>query len=213
MADQQQQPFPLGAVIQDQDMGTLPAPVPQPSSASSGARGRAAMADLEEALGLAAAYFGGDATALQWAAAPDSNSPPASPVGMLPADDPYDQHHLARDLSLRGSWHEEQDPLPQLSSGQEEGPLFGLDAEDAGLLGSSLSTGWDAAPAAAPGASQCGMLAAEVAQGMLGLQLDDIDVESQDVLAPGAFRGRRRTRWGGRCGAGVADGVSRFAAG
>ncbi|KAL4440079.1 hypothetical protein ABPG75_003080 [Micractinium tetrahymenae] len=217
------QAFPLTA---DEEMADAPAGLglvgPVGSSGMS-SREQAAMADLEQALGLAAAWFGGDESAARWAAGGAGGSggasAPGSPAGVLPSDDPFDARGQGPQWRGEAGWavdDAEQDALlglPSAQQAQHEDPL-GLEADrqlaslDDGLsslLGSApLEAGIDDTDAAAeqPAGGQpsssgaaTGQRAAvgagspaeasSVARELGSMQLDDIDAEPADAVAPG----------------------------
>ena len=139
------------------------------------------LADLEQALGLAAAFFEGDPAAARWAAGDDG--PLAGPDQLgLP-----DEAELDALMGLPG-------PPPLLrapfDNGSGDAGAAGLGApedEDAAGGSAAASAGAGAtAAAAAPAASQ-------LAAGMRGMQLEDIDSEPADVVAPGG------AGWGPSC--------------
>ena len=211
MAEQQQQqqqqgPFPLAGssnINSTPDTDMSPAWVSAPAGAAGAGNGgsrQGGMADLEQALGLAAAWFDGDAGAAQWAAAAgDGVADPPSPTGVprwQEGSEALDGDELLQDLQLP-----DLDQQQQGQEGQQQGGSW-LDnlrnPDDAVGLGSSSllllqelplgsaedPTVFDTASGrthAAAGAAA----AAGVAQGLQHMHLDDIDAELADSVAPG----------------------------
>ena len=151
------------------------------------ARRSSPLADMEEALGLAASYLGGDSP-VDWTHAPDSSSP---------QDDAMDQRWPSQDVALADTWHRDDPDVLVLPAGDmqqldEEGlfsssPLH-YDLLDGGFAALSLDA---AASREDVEGSSLEASAAEAAHAIPGLHmLDDIDTEAQDALAPGACRRR-----------------------
>ena len=207
MTDHQQQgAFPLaGSSSSNNGPDTDMSPAWAPAAAAAGAGGRSgrqgAMADLEQALGLAAAWFDGDAGAAQWAAAADDGAAePPSPTGVprWQEGSGVDADQFLQDLQLPGLDQQQQQ---QGQEGQQPGGLWlddlGSPTNSAGFGGSSSSlllpeepplgsladaTASDAATGSADAAAGA---AAGVAQGLQHMHLDDIDAELADSVVPG----------------------------
>lgn len=162
------------------------------------------MAELEEALGMAAAWFNGDASAAAWAADAGADLP-GSPTGVLPADDGFDA--LQQEGERWGGWREDdaQDALlalPAFGSDEQGSHALGLGlpvTEDLLVVGGGSSNPEEGAagvpdpalpqPAVGAGAAAGGAGAAQQARQATAelrqLQLDDIDAEPGDTVAPG----------------------------
>ena len=209
--EQQQQQlqgaFPLAA---SSNIGSTPdtdmSPAWVPATAGAGGAGNGGsrqdgMADLEEALGLAAAWFDGDAGAAQWAAAADDGvAGPPSPTGVPRwlEGSGLDEAQFLLDLQLP---HLEQQQQGQ--EGQQQGGSWLYDLrspDDAAGFGSSSSSSLlfpeepplgsvvDAPVSDTTSGSTdaaAGAAAAGVAQGLQHMHLDDIDAELADSVAPG----------------------------
>lgn len=134
--------------------------------------------DLQQALGLAAAFFGGDAAAAEWAAdgGGDLELPGHGSLGLgVPL-----AHHDAELDALMGL---PAGPAPQLL------PL--LDLGGGGEAEGLAPPGAEGGPAAAHGSERstaAAVAAAELAQSVQHIGLDDIDGEPADTLAPGGRR-------------------------
>lgn len=165
----QQQPFPLTSDEQMAEATADPGLAGRVGSSGMSSRERAAMADLEQALGLAAAWFGGDEAAARWAAGGSGGSAPGSPVGVLPGSDIFDAPGEAPQWADDATWqaadaeqdallghpatqlaqHDDplglgggpQDRLPSLDEGHSS-VLSGLDTGNSGVLAGAP---WDAA--------------------------------------------------------------------
>ena len=151
------------------------------SSAVARGQRQDAMADLEQALELAAAWFGGDATAAEWGHVDDQQQ-----SGMLTA---ADFNLLDQPLMYGGDAL----PLP--------GSAAGAAAEDwegcgSGILHQEGSTTLpppsmplmrleqEASDEPSIGGDS-GLAAKQIAQGLQHMQLDEIDSELADAMAPG----------------------------
>lgn len=147
----QQEPFPLASdePMADALAGPGPAGPVRGSGSGMSSREQAAMADLEQALGLAAAWFGGDESAARWGRGDGDNSSdgsaPGSPAGVLPGGDPYNARGEGQQWEGDAAWQAadaEQDALlglPGAQQAQHDDPLsLGVGSFD-GLTG--LDTG------------------------------------------------------------------------
>lgn len=185
MADQQ--PLPLDAFgarrgSQDESMAE-PGGAAEDLQRGGGIRPDPGMADLEEALSLAAAYFAGDPAAVQWAMEGDALPAPDSPLGVLPLDREEDD-----EWGLTVQWAQEEAEAE--AAAELDLSLTPSDPTPPGAI--LLPAEWEAAAGsdgdnAPESSSEAAAAAADLSEGLLGLQLDDIDTEVQDVVAPGGL--------------------------
>lgn len=159
-------PFPLASSGGggDVDMGEVGAGRPA-APAGEG------LAELEQALGLAAAFFEGDPAAARWAA--EDDGPLAGPDQLgVP-----DEAELDALMGLPG-------PPPPLAADFGSGSGY-ADTADLGT-GPGLSTLQnEPAGAAAPSAAAAAPAASQLAASVRDMQLEDIDSEPADAVAPG----------------------------
>lgn len=161
-------------------------------SSTPAAAGGEGLAELDQALGLAAAFFGGDAAVASWATGSDDAEPPA--VAGLDQLGLHDDAELDALMGLSGPPVSLQQELA-LGLGVDAGSLVEAEADALGMGGdpeppaeaASVGGGDAAALAhAAAGAALAAPAASQLAASVGGLQLDDIDSEPSDALAPGA---------------------------
>jgi len=156
-----------------------------PAAAAAGAEN---LADLDQALGLAAAFFGGDPAVARWAASGDDADPlPEAGMDQLGL---HDDAELDALMGLSGPPAQLQQELTfavdadgsRLGGAEADAAAVGRGLDVPQPAGAEAAGSFDAAGAAAPAAPAASQLAASVGD----LQLDDIDSEPSDAMAPGA---------------------------
>lgn len=174
--------------MRDVDMRETAGGTPTPAAAEG-----EGLAELDQALGLAAAFFGGDAAVASWAAASDDAEPPA--IAGLDHLGLHDDAELDALMGLSGPPVSLQQELVLSLGDAGSGSLVEAGADALGMGGdpeplteAASAGGGDAAALAhaAAGAALAAPAASQLAASVGDLQLDDIDSEPSDALAPGA---------------------------
>lgn len=172
--------FPLSSGgARDEEMG---------EAAGLGAPGSSSAQDeLEQALALAAAYFGGDPAVAHWAADEEGGAepPPLAGLGLGTGGALDAEAELDALMGLPAAGTQQAAVQPPLDL--DSASLGSADADDADV-GSVPALG--GAPAGAAGGSgpTASAAAAQLAQSVGRIELDDIDAEPADTLAPGGRR-------------------------
>lgn len=193
---EQRWPLAGGSGSRDVDMGEAAGSAPAAAAAAGVSAGVEDLADLDQALGLAAAFFGGDPAAASWAAGDDDAEAP------LHAG--FDQLGLHDDAELDALMGLSGQPRAQQGQQEQQELSLGVELDSSSLgeveadvdSGGNLSgepplqpaEGKPAAGGETAGSGGAAAPTSQLAASVQELHLDDIDSEPSDAMAPGGHR-------------------------